>query len=176
MDFAQVLADIVLFLDREHVRVALAGGVALHAHGLSRSTSDLDLVVEQRAQPLLLQYLASRGYECLHVSTGFSSHLHAEGRLGRLDFIYVDDRTAELLFDQATRMTLFAGTEILVPRPAHLAAMKIQAMKDDPARTLKELLDIRSLLQLPGVDEDEIRRYFERHGLGARFADLKRFP
>jgi hypothetical protein len=176
VDFATVLADLVRFLEGHSLRVGLAGALALHAHGISRATSDLDLVVEDKAKPLLLQHLDALGYERLHVSEGFSNHLHTDSRLGRVDFIYVDEHTAGLLFGQAIRSRLFAGVEVLVPRPAHLAAMKIQAMKDDPSRTLRELEDIRLLMKLPGVDQDEIGRYFERCGLKARFDELKRLP
>jgi hypothetical protein len=52
--------------------------------------------------------------------------------------------------------------------------MKGHAMKNDPARTLQDLADIRFLLGLPGVDEDEVPGYFERAGLSDRFDELKR--
>jgi hypothetical protein len=71
-------------------------------------------------------------------------------------------------------MTLFSIPGLLVPRPEHVAAMKVQAMKSNPARTFKELADIQLLLDLPGVDEKRIRGYFERHGLLARFEELQR--
>jgi hypothetical protein len=76
VDFAAVLADLAQFLDRNHLRFGLAGALALHAHGLSRATSDLDLVVEDKAKPLLLEHLDGLGYERLHASDGFSNHLH----------------------------------------------------------------------------------------------------
>ena len=50
-------------------------------------------------------------------------------------------------------------------RPEHLAAMKIQAMKNGPRRTPGEIADIRFILTLPGIDEPKIRGYFERAGL-----------
>jgi hypothetical protein len=61
-----------------------------------------------------------------------------------------------------------------VPRPEHLAAMKVQAMKNDPRRRLRELADIQFLLGLPGVDAREIRGYFERAGLLDRYDELDR--
>ena len=172
MDFAAVLADLVRFLDERGLRVALAGAIAMHAHGLSRATSALDLVVEDAARPLLLPHLAALGYECLHDSEGFCNHLHPDPRLGRVDLIYVDGPTAALFFGQAARERLFAGVETLVPRAEHLAAMKVQAIKDDPARALRDLADIRYLLHLPGVDREQIRRYFERAGLEGRYDEL----
>ena len=133
MDFAKVLAELKSFFDRHGFRHGIAGAFALHAHGISRATGDLDLLVEDKARQLLLPYLDSLGYQRLHASEGFSNHLHQEPAWGRLDFIFVDDHTADLLFHRATRMELFPGVGILVPRPEHLAAMKVVAMKNDPS-------------------------------------------
>jgi hypothetical protein len=173
VDFAKVLAEVARFLESQGARFALAGAFALRAHGLGRLTSDLDLVVEARVQPALLLFLAGLGYELLHSSEGFSNHLHPEPAWGRLDFIYVDAATAGALFDGAARSDLFPAVTVLVPRPEHLAAMKVHAIKMDPSRTFKELADLQFLLGLPGVDEQEIRGYFERQGLLGRFDEIK---
>src|SRR4051812_48038996 len=169
-----VLEELVGFLSRLGIRHAIAGAMALHAHGLTRATTDLDLVVEERGRDDVLAHMTSLGYEQLHASAGFSNHLHPDPRWGRLDFIYVDLHTADLLFAGARSMQIFAGRSLSVPRPEHLAAMKVQAMKNDPSRTFQDLADIQALLSLPGVDEEEVRGYFEQHGLAARFEDLQR--
>ena len=57
------------------------------------------------------------------------------------------------------------GMKISVPRPEHLAAMKAYSIKNDPERTLRELADIRVLLDAPGVDREEINSSFVRYGL-----------
>jgi len=36
------------------------------------------------------------------------------------------------------------------------------------------MADIRFLLQLDGVDEAEVREYFEKAGLGDKFDEIKR--
>ena len=46
MEFARVLREITEYLDSQSHRYALIGGHALAAYGLSRSTLDLDLVVD----------------------------------------------------------------------------------------------------------------------------------
>ncbi|HEV3459572.1 MAG TPA: hypothetical protein VHG32_23725, partial [Thermoanaerobaculia bacterium] len=66
------------------------------------------------------------------------------------------------------------GLELPLPKPEHLAALKVVAMKNDPGRTFQEMADIRFLLQLPQVDRPEVRSYFERHGLGERYDDLEK--
>ena len=56
---------------------------------------------------------------------------------------------------------------------AHLVAMKVFAMKNDPSRTFRELADIRFLMTIFGLKRDEVRGYFEKHGLAHRYAELE---
>jgi hypothetical protein len=46
-------------------------------------------------------------------------------------------------------------------------------MKNDADRALQDLADIRFLLGLPGVDRDEVRASFARHGMERKFDDLR---
>ena len=110
--------------------------MALHTYGYSRATNDVDLLVGRDAQDRLIAFLEKRGFETLHRSDGYSSHLHANPDLGRLDVIYVDEDTRGKMFAEA--------------RPASLAAMKIHAMKNDPSRAFQEMADIQFLMRLPG--------------------------
>ena len=172
MDFAALVHRLKRFFEERQVRWALAGAFALHAWGITRATADLDLVVEERVKEDLRRLLAADGYEELYVSEGFSNHVHAQPEWGRLDFIYVDAHTADVLFPRARPMPVLPGVEAPVPRPEHIAAMKVLAMKNDPSRTFQEMADIQSLLRVPGVDRAEIQAYFERHGLGKRFDEI----
>lgn len=173
MDFGKVLSVLVGFFEREGFRYAAIGAFGLHALGLSRATLDLDLATESAAQPKLVAFLESLGYETLHRSEGYSNHLHPDPDPGRVDVVYVSAETSRLLFGGGTRLRL-GGHEVPVPRPEHLAAMKIHAMKNDPSRTLQEMADLQFLLGLPGIDEDEVRGYFERAGLLDRYREIKR--
>ncbi len=173
MQFEKVLSQVASFLEGRGFRVGVVGALGLHAYGLTRATADLDLVVERKAQPALLGLLDSLGYERLNVSDGYSNHLHALPSLGRLDLIYVDGSTADTLFAEARQVQLFPGLDAWVPRSEHLAAMKVPAMKNDPARTLQEMADIQFLLGLENVDEGAIRAQLERHGLIERFHEIK---
>ena len=162
------------FFERTGFRYAVIGAFGLHAYGLSRGTLDLDFVTEASAQPALIAFLESIGYEALHVSAGYSNHLHPMDALGSVDIVYVGGETSDRLFDACRTIPGPGGRPVPVPRPEHLAAMKIQAMKNDPRRTLGELEDIRFILTLPGIDEREIQGYFERAGLRDRYDELKR--
>ena len=174
LDFSRVVDVVAAFFERAGVPFALAGGFALHAYGLSRATTDLDFVTDSGVHERLTAFLESLGYETLHTSPGYSNHLHPDPALGRLDFIYVSDETSARLFAAPGAALHFGNRERPVPRAEHLAAMKVHAMKNDPGRSLQEMADIRFLLQLPGIDGDEIRGYFEKAGLREKYDEIKR--
>jgi hypothetical protein len=174
LDFAGVFDRVATLLEREGLPVAVVGAFALHAYGLSRATSDLDLVTDAAAQPKLLPFLAALGYETLHASRGYSNHLHADPDLGRLDVVYIEGATSRALFAGCRPLLALGGPAVPVPRPEHLAAMKVQAIKNDPTRTLQDLADVRFLLTLPGIDAGEVRGYFEKAGLLDRYDEIRR--
>lgn len=174
MDFGKVLSLVTGFLDEKGIRYGVIGGIALAAYGLLRLTQDLDLVVEGSGQDAIIQFLESHGYETLHRSTGYSNHRHPDPSKGRIDFVYVGSETSRKLFTESHISQGPGGLSIPLPKPEHLAALKVLAMKNDPARTFQELADIRFLLSLPGVDHLEVKGYFEQHGLKERLDDLEK--
>jgi hypothetical protein len=86
--------------------------------------------------------------------------------------MYVQGRTSELLFGALRHLPGPGGVRVAVPRPEHLIAMKVQAMKDAPERTWQDLVDIGYLLRLPDVSLEEARGYFEKAGLGDKWREL----
>lgn len=175
MDFGKVLGVVSGFLEEKEARFAVIGGVALVALGLPRTTVDLDFIVDSSVQDELIGFLESRGYETLHRSSGYSNHRHADLAVwGKLDFVYVKGKTSQEIFASTKPAKGPGGFQMLVPKPEHLAALKVQAIKNDPERALQDLADVRFLLTLPGVDHYEIRDYFDRQGMGERFDEIKK--
>lgn len=172
MDFGIVLGVVSSFLEEKGYRYAVIGGVALAAYGLPRTTVDLDLVVESSAQDDLIRFLGSKGYQMLHRSTGYSNHRHSDPMWGNVDFVYLKGETGDEIFSACRSGRGPRDLPILLPKPEHLAALKIVAMKNDPSRSFQDMVDIRFLLNLPGVDQREIRGYFEKQGMGGRFDEL----
>ena len=174
LDFARILGMIAAFFRAENYPFGLIGAFGLHAYGLSRATHDLDFATDAAAQDKLIDFIESLGYKTLHRPAGYSTHCHPDESLGRLDFVYVSGDTSRRLFGEMAGKLKIGGLEVPVPRPEHLAAMKIQAIKNDPSRKLQDLADIGFLLSLPGVDEAEIRAYFEKCGLLSLYEHIKR--
>lgn len=171
MNLASVLGSVHRHLADSGQPVAIVGALALHTYGYTRATNDVDVVTRAEARPGLVAHLEAQGYETLHQSDGYSIHLHPDPKLGRVDVIYVDARTAERLF-AACRKASVGGMDVFVPSPEHLAAMKVHAMKNDPSRTFREMADLQFLLGVDGVDREEIRGYFVDAGLEERWNEL----
>lgn len=174
VDFAGELDAVRTCLAQGGFRVAVIGGVALAAYGHPRMTLDLDIVTDVSAQETLVAFMESRGFVTLHRSSGYSNHRHAERDRGRVDVMYVRGETADRVFASAKELPGPQGRPIVVPKPEHLIAMKVQAIKDAPERTWQDLVDIAYLLRVEGVDRDEVRGYFVRAGLGERWRELDR--
>ena len=172
MDFVRAFESVAKFLDEKGIRYAVIGGVAIASYGLVRSTEDLDFVVESTGQGAIIQFLESLGYKTLHRSTGYSNHLHSDPSMGRIDFVYVGGETGHKLFTESRLSRGPGESSIPLPKPEHLVALKVLAMKNDPSRIFQDMADIRFLVSLPGVDSLEIRGYFERHGLQEQLDQL----
>jgi hypothetical protein len=174
VNFVAAIDRVEATLATGHWRSAVAGGLALAAYGNPRLTLDLDMVTEAPAQPALVPALEAIGYVTLYRSPGFSNHQHADREWGRLDVIYVNEATASRLFAASRTVPGPGGRPIRVPRPEHLIAMKVQAIKNAPERLWQDMADIGYLARLPGIDRDEVRGYFGKAGLASRWEELER--
>jgi hypothetical protein len=172
MDFLKVLARLADFFQSAETPWAVVGGLALQAYGLHRATQDVDLVTLARVQPRVVEELERLGYETFHRSTAYSNHLHSDPLMGRIDLVYVRGETQRKLFADCRDLKLL-GRSVPVPRPEHLAAMKVLAMKNDPQRRFQEMADIQFLLRLPEVDAEEVEGYFVRHGFRELFHEIQ---
>lgn len=174
MDFYTVLGAISGFLEEKGRRYAVIGGVALASYGFYRQTIDFDFVVEASVQEELIGFMETLGYETLERSSGYSVHEHPNQAWGHVDFLYVKPETGEEIFGSSRLGPGPRGVEIPLPKPEHLIAMKVLAIKNNPSRAFQDMADIRFLLTLPGVDRQESRGYFERHGMGERFDEIEK--
>jgi len=163
MRFDEVLRTFGEFFEREGVRWAVIGGMAMQAWGASRFTKDIDFVVRRRDRDRVVTFAESIGFESLNIGPGYSNHVRTDGT--RIDFMYVNDETADRLFDSAMKRPVVGDVTAPVAAPEHLAMMKALAMKSSSMRTLIDGEDVRFLLALPNIDRSAVREYFSKHGL-----------
>jgi hypothetical protein len=165
VQFDRVLTTFAAFFERERIRYALIGGLAVHAWGRVRPTRDADFAVDRETQNRVIAFTESLGFTTSYVSEAFSNHEHENPEWGHVDFMYLSGNTAGAVFSAASAREIVEGHALSVASPEHLAMMKALAMKNFPHRALYEGEDVRTLLQVPGIDRDAVRDYFERQGL-----------
>lgn len=152
----------------------MAGGVALVLHGVPRTTLDLDIAVDGDRQEEVLSWLERVGYRCLHVSAGFSNHVHDEPGWGRVDMLYLRDSTKRIVLGGAQHVPGPGRLDVPVVEPIHVISMKANACKVDPGRQPRDLEDIRHLARIKSVPASEIRRIFKRYDVESLLEDLER--
>lgn len=172
LNFSVVLHRLATWFEAERIPFAVTGGLALQAFGYARFTADVDLVIPRAFQEPVIERMQSDGYETLYRSEGYSNHVHTDAQLGRVDFIWVDESTAGKIFTSTRQVTL-VDLELPIPRPEYLVAMKLQAIRNDPGRRLRDLADIQHLVRLPGIDLEEVRDYFRRFDLLKDYDEVK---
>lgn len=173
MKFDEVLRTFAGYFERERIRYAVAGGLALQAWGGSRATYDVDFVAEGQRRGDIVGFAGSLGYQTLYASEGYSNHRHPDERLGSVDFVYVYNATADALFSSAVAREV-VGVSLPVTQPELLIAMKVRAMQNAPRRVLIDAPDIAFLMRLPAVDRSRVRDYFSRHGLLKVYDELEK--
>jgi hypothetical protein len=165
MNFANVLRMFGGFFERERIRYAVVGGVAVTAWGRVRSTKDVDFAIDGHAQGRVVAFAESLGYETLFVSHGFSNHAHSDPALGRVDLMYLRGKTADKVFEMTVDKPLLDDRHLPVASPEHLAMMKGLAMREDENRIRYEGEDVRVLLKVEGVDIEAVREYYRHLGM-----------
>jgi len=164
----KILTD---FFNQGHLDFAVIGAFALYAYGFSRATRDVDFITRGEYQNRIIEYLESLGFETLNRSEGYSNHLHPIGTM-KIDLVYVRDETANIIFGSAQKKIIFENLELPVVSPEHLIALKLFAAHNDPTRKYKEFADIKEVISLTEVDENDIRKYFQKYDLEEYLDDI----
>jgi hypothetical protein len=172
MNIKTIFQSLIGFFKQAEIDYALVGAFALKAYGYLRTTEDVDFLVRAAHQSRIIAYLESLGFETIYRSAGYSNHVHPLAKLGRIDFIYVEGETADIILSGAKPLFLIDDLSVPVVRAEHLIALKVFAMKNDPERVFREMADLQFLLRLPGLDVEEIRGYFEKYGQMEKYVEL----
>jgi len=145
MSYVGDLAVLARKLGKAGVRYGLAGGAALAAHGIARSTVDLDLLVEKEDLARADKVFLALGWKRIYRSANVSHY--RGGRAGRvpLDVIHAFRTESRRMLKVAVRKRVPGGASARVLRPEDLIGLKVQAMVNDPGRKWIDILDIETL-------------------------------
>jgi predicted nucleotidyltransferase len=132
-------------LARRQTPVLLIGGYALAAYDVVRQTVDVDFLIADNQEHDLHDLLLHAGYVERQRTDAFARYSHAEPVLMDVDVMLVDRDTFSKMHAKSVRQRV-GGVEMQVPCLAHLIALKLHALKNNPKRELKDLGDIAALL------------------------------
>ena len=144
----QVLFDL---LGRFSHPLLVIGGHALAAHGVARQTVDVDCLIAVENRQLLDAHLCGGGFKQTGETENFARYSHPSDLVPDVDVLFVDASTFDKL--HVGVIPLQRGQAILqAPALPHLIALKLHAIRNNPAREAGDLGDIARLLNAnPGA-------------------------
>jgi hypothetical protein len=154
LDYKQVFTKLIAAFDKQAIRYALIGGFALGLWGVVRGTVDIDFLVHRDDMPHVDAMMQALGYECRYKSDNVTQYVSPIAFLGSVDFLHAFRELSVNMLQKAESKKIFNGLlSIRVLRPDDIIALKLQAIKNDPARREADIADIKMLLS---VQKDEI--------------------
>lgn len=139
---------------REGLGVLVIGGHAVNAYGYSRTTVDVDFLVTVPSFPKWREVFESAGYRWAGQTETFArmDPPATDPPSLPVDVMLVSPETFDKLYAERTVLN-FGGTPFPVPKPLHLIALKLHAMRNSERfKKGKDLPDILNLISICQID------------------------
>lgn len=162
----EILKTIHTAASQAHKNFILIGGHALNVHGISRSTGDIDLMVEKDDASFWRELLERLKYEVFHETYSFIQSKPTSLAAWPIDLMLVSRETMTKALTDASSTDVF-GPTVPVASIGSLIAMKLHALKYvDAVRALKDQSDLLALLQQAGIptQSEAFRQLCARYG------------
>jgi predicted nucleotidyltransferase len=174
MNIKAAFQFIITEFGKNNIRFALIGGYALENAGVVRATMDIDLLVLADDRPVLDGIMKVKGYCVLHESEDVINYVGDEG-LGRIDVLLAHRKYTLAMLKRASA-TKVLNHDIHVVLPEDLIGLKVQAIANDPARMLKDGLDIQMILKenKDKLNMEQVKEYFELFEMEDQLENLLR--
>ncbi|MFT5466274.1 MAG: hypothetical protein ACI8UO_001372 [Verrucomicrobiales bacterium] len=150
------------------------GGYAVQAHGYSRQTLDLDLLLDESDEEALDRVLRGFRYRKEGQNELCAKYLSSAGQIP-IDVLFVAGDTFTKLAADSVEAVLF-DVRVQTPGLLGLIALKLHAIKNDALRELKDLNDIHELIRAnpDKLSADDLEETCRRFGPADIFSKLPR--
>jgi predicted nucleotidyltransferase len=142
------------------------GGFAVIEHGLSRTTTDFDILVNRADKQVWHEVLTGFGYTLDQEKDTFRQYSRREGVAWPIDLMLVNEETFRLMREASIRKHV-QGAEVLLVSLEHLIALKLHALKHSNLRRfMKDFEDVLNLVQIHKINlhSPKIRDLFLKYG------------
>jgi predicted nucleotidyltransferase len=151
------------------------GGYAVLAHGYTRTTDDLDLIVQRGRRAQWSKLLDGFGMVVKNDAANFLQFDPVDETSLKMDLMFVSEGVFEQLNRTAVKSTV-EGVPVRVVSLLHLIALKCHSFQHSRSmRRLKDLDDLVQLILVNGLDlnEPELRATILKHGSADTYEKLR---
>ncbi|MCE9615092.1 MAG: nucleotidyl transferase AbiEii/AbiGii toxin family protein [Lentisphaerae bacterium] len=164
-------------LARAGVDALVVGGLAMEAHGYGRQTYDVDCLMAAADVDAFERSLLGEGYARAPSGENFRRYAAPSVYQAPVDVLLVAaDTFGNMLKDSLAWQ--FGSVTLRVPSLPHVIALKLHAIRNNPAREARDLGDVSELLAAnPGaIAEADLAALCAKHGppgIGDRLGRLR---
>lgn len=172
MDFVSTFKFLINNFNRQNIRFAVIGGMALQFSGITRTTLDIDFLIASEDASKVKDIMLKKSYNIIHESEDVLNFVNEKLDLGRVDFLLAHRKYSIAMLKRAEEKEIFGGKlKIRMLKIEDLIGLKVQSSSNDPRRLHQDMADIESLIRhrYPDLDLDILREYF---GLFDRAGEL----
>ncbi len=146
-------------------RGLLIGGLALQQYAVVRQTLDVDCLICDADRDKIVEAFKTEGFAVTAETESFVRLHHESVYMMDLDLLLVDAETLSEMLRESLPVTI-GSRDLRVPCLAHVIALKLHAVRNDPKRELRDLSDIVELLRAnpDAVTSEELERLSGKYG------------
>ncbi len=145
----KALEDLVACHSSDRPRLAgrglLIGGLALQQYAVARQTLDVDCLICDADRDEIVEAFKREGFAVTAETESFVRLHHGSVYMMDLDLLLVDAETLSEMLRESLPVNI-GSRDLRVPCLAHMIALKLHAVRNDPKRALRDLSDIVDLL------------------------------
>ena len=146
-------------------RGLLVGGLALQQYAVVRHTLDVDCLICDADRDKIVEVFEKEEFAVTAETESFVRLRHGSVHMMDLDLLLVDAETLSEMLRESLPVSI-GPRDLRVPCLAHLIALKLHAVRNDPKRELRDLSDIVDLLRANPdvVTSEELERLSIKYG------------
>ena len=162
MNLKNVLLFIIQNFEKKKIKYGIIGGFALSLYGVNKNSNDLHFFAEREDAGKIDQVMHEAGYSCFNANLNVAQYISPLKEFGEIDFIFSRTDIGKNMLNRVNHFEIFEEKiKINVLKPEDLIGLKLHALKNDPDRKTKDLIDIILLLKINknSIDFNIIKDY-----------------
>ncbi len=164
MDFEYVFNFLIDKFQKEKIDFAIIGGFALQAHGITRTTQDIDFLILVHDREKVKELMENGGFKLLYESNDVLNYIGKDLKLGRVDFLLAQRKYTIGMLSRAVEKEILTGKfNVKFIKIEDQIGLKVQSSSNDPSRYYQDMADIEMLIKnnISRLDLSIIREYFK---------------